>query len=471
MNPFRLLLLLFLAFIARPDLSPATSTTEAATGTIYIIPIHDVIDSALVYVIRRGLNEAEDERAEAIIFDMDTPGGRVDAAEDILNMLRELKVPTYTLVNPNAISAGAIIAMGTDHIYMTPGSKIGDAMPIMLGLTGEVQPMPESVEEKSVSYVAAMIRAAAQHRGHDPQLAEAMVRRDTEYKIGEEVISKKGRLLTLTNKDAERPVGPSRKNLLSEGTVENLDDLIRKIGKEKCDQIELTVTTVEQIARVIESFSVIILGLGLLGLYIEFKTPGVILPGVLGVALLAVWFWGSNIAGLSGMEEVALFILGVIFLLAELFFFPGTMIPGIIGVSLIISSILMAMIQHYPGTPAWPTLPQFSFSVIQFGKSLLISAAGFWLVAGVLPQTPLFRKMVLGSATSRVAGYTASADTSSRVGQRGITETRLNPAGAARFGTERLNVVARGDFINAGEAVIVAETHGNRIIVERTTKA
>jgi membrane-bound serine protease (ClpP class) len=192
---------------------------------------------------------------------------------------------------------------------------------------------------------------------------------------------------------------------------------------------------------------------------------------VLGVALLAVWFWGSNIAGLSGMEEVALFILGVIFLLAELFFFPGTMIPGIIGVSLIISSILMAMIQHYPGTPAWPTLPQFSFSVIQFGKSLLISAAGFWLVAGVLPQTPLFRKMVLGSATSRVAGYTASADTSSRVGQRGITETRLNPAGAARFGTERLNVVARGDFINAGEAVIVAETHGNRIIVERTTKA
>ncbi|MEI8351280.1 MAG: NfeD family protein [bacterium] len=471
MNPFRLLLILFFAFMAHPGLAPATPATAPASGTIYIIPIHDVIDSALVYVIRRGLNEAEEERAEAIIFDMDTPGGRVDAAEDILNMLRELKVPTYTLVNPNAISAGAIIAMGTDHIYMTPGSKIGDAMPIMLGLTGEVQPMPESVEEKSVSYVAAMIRSAAQHRGHDPQLAEAMVRRDTEYKIGEEVISRKGRLLTLTNKDAERPVGPSRKNLLSEGTVENLDDLIRKLGKEKCDQIELTVTTVEQIARVIESFSVIILGLGLLGLYIEFKTPGVILPGVLGVALLAVWFWGSNIAGLSGMEEVALFILGVIFLLAELFFFTGTMIPGIIGVSLVVSSILMAMIQHYPGTPAWPTLPQVSFSVIQFGKSLLISAAGFWLVAGVLPQTPLFRRMVLESATSRVAGYTASADTSSRVGQQGITETRLNPAGAARFGTERLNVVARGDFINAGEAVMIAETHGNRIIVERTTKA
>lgn len=471
MNLLRPLLILLFALAACLDLQAAQRAASSRPGTIYIIPIRDVIDGALVYVIRRGLNEAEDQHAEAIIFDMDTPGGRVDAAEDILNMLRELKVPTYTLVNPNAISAGAIIAMATDHIYMTPGSKIGDAMPIMLGMTGEVQPMPESVEEKSVSYVAAMIRAAAQHRGHDPQLAEAMVRRDTEYKIGEEVISKKGRLLTLTNKDAERPVGPNKKNLLSEGTVEDLDDLIVKIGKEHCEQIELTVTTVEQIARIIESFSVILLGLGLLGLYIEFKTPGVILPGVLGVVFLAIWFWGSNIAGLSGMEEVALFMLGVIFLLAELFLFTGTVIPGVIGLSLIVCSLLMAMIQHYPGTPAWPSLPQVSFSVIQLGKSLLISAVGFWIVARFLPQTPLVKKMVLDTATSRAAGYTASADSSARVGQVGVTETRLNPAGAARFGAERLNVVARGDFINAGEEIIIAETHGNRIIVERNTKA
>jgi len=380
---------------------PATARTRnSSPGTVYIIPINNVIDSALVYVIRRGLNEAEENNAEAIIFDIDTPGGRVDAAEDILDMLRELKVPTYTLVNPNAISAGAIIAMATDHIYMTPGSKIGDAMPIMLGLTGEVQPMPESVEEKSVSYVAAMIRAAAQHRGHDPQLAEAMVRRDAEYKIGDEVISKKGRLLTLTNKDAERLVGAAHKPLLSEGTVENREALLKKIGKEKCIQVELTVTAVEKIARFIESFSVIILGLGLLGLYIEFKTPGVILPGLLGVTLLAIWFWGSNIAGLSGMEEVALFILGLILVLVELFFFPGVIFPGVIGVTLIIVSILMAMIQHYPGTPAWPTFPQISFSITQFGKSLIISGVGFWLVAGLFPQTSTFKKMILNSAVA-----------------------------------------------------------------------
>ncbi len=379
-------------------------------------------------------------------------------------------MPTYTLVNPNAISAGAIIAMGTEHMYMTPGSKIGDAMPIMLGMTGEVQPMPESIEEKSVSYVAAMIRAAAQHRGHDPQLAEAMVRRDSEYKIGDEVISKKGRLLTLTNKDAERLVGTAKKPLLSEGTVQDLDDLIKKIGKEKCPQILLTVTTVETIARYIESFSVIILGLGLLGLYIEFKTPGVMLPGILGVALLAIWFWGANIAGLSGMEEVAIFILGLICILVELFFFPGIVLPGVIGVGLIITSILMAMIQHYPGTPAWPTLPQVSFSVIQFGKSLLISALGFWIVAGILPQTSTFKKMVLESASAKRDGFTSAPDTSALVGRQGLTLTRLNPAGAARFGNERLNVVARGSFIEAGQEIVIAESYGNRIIVEPVRK-
>lgn len=448
---------------------PAVSAPKA--GTVYIIPIRDVIDTSLIYVIRRGLDEADEEGAEAIIFDMDTPGGRVDAAEDILAMLRGIKVPTYTLVNPNAISAGAIIAMATDHIFMTPGSKIGDAMPIMISFTGEVQPMPESLEEKQVSYVAAMIRAAAQHRGHDPQLAEAMVRRDTEYKIGEEVISKKGRLLTLTNKDAERLVGSQKKPLLSEGTVENLDALIAKIGKTQCTQIMMEVSTAEEIARFIESVSVIILGLGLLGLYIEFKTPGFGLPGILGILLLAIWFWGSNIAGLAGMEEVAIFILGVILLLVEVFLFPGVILPGVIGVILIILSILMAMIQHYPGTPWYPTLPQMTDSVIQFSIALLISFIGFLLVAGFLPQTPALNRLILTSSTDRKEGFTSSAtDTAPLIGQVGISETRLNPAGAARFDALRLNVVARGEFMEPGEAIRIVETHGNRIIVERVRK-
>lgn len=465
MKAFRLLALL-LSLLALP----AGAAPAPSHGKVYIIPIHDVIDTALVYVIRRGLNEADQEGADAIIFDMDTPGGRVDSAEEILNMLRGLKVPTYTLVNPNAISAGAIIAMATDHIYMTPGSKIGDAMPIMLGMTGEVQPMPESVEEKTVSYVAAMIRSAAQHRGHDPQLAEAMVRRDSEYKIGDEVISRKGQLLTLTNKDAERLVGPQKKPLLSRGTVENLDELLMKIGKENCERIELTVSTAEEIARFIEAISVILLGLGLLGLYIEFKTPGFGLPGIAGIICIAIWFWGSHIAGLAGLEEVTLFLVGIVLILVELFLFPGIVLPGIVGITLVVISILMAMMQDYPGDPWYPSMPQVASSVIEFAKSLALSLGLFALVATFLPRTSTFRKLVLESATSTDEGYTAAADRSGLVGREGVSATRLNPAGAARFGELRLNVVTRGDFLEAGQPVVIVEARGNRIVVEQIKK-
>jgi len=470
---FSLYLFTLAPLLVAPGIVWATSnwTQPAATGVVYVIPIHDEIDTALIYVIRRGLLAAEEEDAQAIIFDIDTPGGRVDAAEDILNMLRNVKTPTYTLVNPNAISAGAIIAMATDHIYMTPGSKIGDAMPIMLGITGDVQPMPESVEEKSVSYVAAMIRAAAQHRGHDPQLAEAMVRRDTEYKIGDEVISKKGRLLTLTNKDAERLVGPEKRPLLSAGTVDDLDALLKKIGKENCTVVELTVTAAEEIARFIESISIILLGLGLLGLYIEFKTPGFGLPGITGILLLAIWFWGSHIAGLAGLEDVALFLLGVILLCVELFVAPGIILPGLIGAGLILASILMGMTQHYPGDPWYPTLPAITTSVLRFVPSLLITMVGAMLAATFLPKAPLFNRLVLNAAISPRPNTTTVQENSAQVGQQGVTETRLNPAGAARFGDLRLNVVSRGEFIEPDEKIVIAEAKGNRIIVERLKNA
>ena len=327
--------------------------------------------------------------------------------------------------------------------------------------------MPEAIEEKSVSYVAAMIRAAAQHKGHDPQLAEAMVRRDSEYKVGDEVIAKKGQLLTLTNKDAERRVGPEQHPLLSEGTVQDLNDLLSKIGRSGNAQIVLRVTTAETIARVIESFSVIILALGLLGLYIEFKTPGFGLPGIAGIVMLAIWFWGYNIAGLAGMEEVALFLLGLMLVLIEVFFIPGFGWVGIGGIVLISISAVMAMVEYYPGDPWYPTFPKFQIPLMKFSLSVILSVIGLLLVGRFLPRSTRFQKLVLQSATLRKEGFAASADTAAMVGRRGVAETLLRPSGAAVFGADRVNVVTRGDFVKAGEDIVVVEARGNRIIVEK----
>ncbi|NCC53778.1 MAG: hypothetical protein EOM20_21590, partial [Spartobacteria bacterium] len=180
--------------IELPTLPFSDWTDNDRQPVVYIIPINNMIEPALLYVIRRGVSEAENRNAAAIIFVMDTPGGRVDVTGDILRIIQNISVPTYTYIEKDAYSAGAIIALGTKHIYMAPGSVIGAATPMMMTPGGGVQDLPDEVEEKMVSGVAAKVRAAAEQGGHDTQLAEAMVRRDMEYKIGDTVISEKGEL-------------------------------------------------------------------------------------------------------------------------------------------------------------------------------------------------------------------------------------------------------------------------------------
>ena len=145
---------------------------------VYIIPIKKMIEPALLYVVRRGVDEAVRNDAEAIIFEMDTPGGAVNAAKEIISVITKTDIPTYTFVEKDAYSAGAIIALATPNIYMAPGSVIGAATPMMMSPVGGVQEMPDEVQEKMTSAVAAMVRSAAEQGGHDKQLAEAMVRAD-----------------------------------------------------------------------------------------------------------------------------------------------------------------------------------------------------------------------------------------------------------------------------------------------------
>lgn len=465
----RPLLCLFAACLPVLSFSAAVEAEpDQGTGTAYVIPIKGMIERALVYVIRRGVDQAERENAEAIIFDMDTPGGRVDAAREIVNLIGNLDVPTYTFVNPDAISAGAIIAMATDHIYMAPGSRIGDAMPLMMTPIGGPQQVPESVEEKSVSYVAGLIRTAAQRKNHDAKLAEAMVRRSIEYKIGDDTISEAGELLTLTNVEAERMVddGTGERRLLSRGTVKDLDALLGAIGKKGARMVELTVTPAERVARYIELFSVFFLVGGALGLYIEFKTPGFGLPGIAGICLLAVWFWGHHVAGLAGSAEMVLFAVGATLLFLEIFVIPGFGVAGLSGIILILLAMLMAMVQHYPGLPAYnlPTV-HIQSAILKLGIAGTIAFFAMLLLAKFLPETQVFRRVMLTGTLGKGDGFTASRETNDLAGLEGVAATMLRPAGIGVFGDKRLNVVARGAFIDRGSPIVVAETHGNRIVV------
>ncbi|MFO7871374.1 MAG: NfeD family protein [Kiritimatiellia bacterium] len=453
---------------------PVGILPASAAEDTYVIPVKGTIERGLVYVVRRGVTEAAEHDAGAVIFDMDTPGGRLDAAkeivEEILRILRDVDIPTYTYVNPEAISAGAVIALATDHIYMAPGSSIGAATPLMASPMGGVQEMPDAVEEKMTSYVDSLIRRAAETSGHDTELASAMVRREIEYKIGDEVISPKGRLLTMTNKEAERMVQRDGKEepLLSEGTVNSLDELLETIGRSKVRVKRLEITWSEKAARWIEVMSFLFLMGGLAGLYAEMKTPGFGVPGILGLLFLAVFFWGHNIAGLAGMEELLIFFAGVALLAVEIFLIPGFGAAGISGIVLMTVALGMAMVEHYPGGE-WHSISgeQIQRAVFHLGLSFAGSMVLMILLARFLPRTHIFQRLMLSSATRTEDGYSASDSTEDLVGLEGKAQTPLRPSGIGIFGDRRLNVVARGDFVEKDTPVVIAETHGNRIVVER----
>lgn len=460
------LLLALLPAALLPAAEPETATSPPPARTIYILPVSNVIDRAQLYVFRRGLAEAQRHQATALILNMDTPGGRIDVTEEILKLLKRTTLPTYTYVNPNAISAGAIIAFGTRHIAMAPGGRIGDAMPIMLSPVGGVEALPPPVEEKMVSYVASLIRSAAQENGHDPDLAVAMVRRDVGYRIGDETLCATGHILTLTSQEAVRPVGPDQRPLLAEGVFNTLDDLIDHIGAGNARRVELQVTAAERLARWIETLSILLLAGGLLGLYIEFKTPGFGLPGILGLLLLAIWFWGHHVAGLAGMEEVFLFLLGVALLAVEIFILPGFGMVGFTGILLILIALVMGLTPHFPDTPVWPEFADLRTPLQQVVSAVLLSLAGLWLAGRVLPRTRLFRPLILEAEISASAAPPPPERPADLIGRPAETVTPLNPSGFIRMGDHRLAAASDGDFIDAGRSVTITAVtpHGVTVV-------
>ncbi len=457
--------------MTRADTEPAPLDDPSVDKLVYILPIRGPIEPALLYVVRRGLAEAATKGADAVIFPMDTPGGAVNITEDIIDLIARLEVPTYTFVEHNAISAGAIIALASDFIYMAPGSKIGDAMPIMMSPGGGVQPLPDAEREKIMSYVDSLVRGIAQRKGRDETLASAMVRPEIEYIVDGEVISKEGQLLTLTNMEAERRFGEDQNPLLSEGTYDNLDEMMEAVGFGRAQRHELEITAAERIARFLQVIGPLLMMIGFLGLYLEFQSPGFGVPGIAGILCLLLFFAGHHIAGLAGNEDILLFILGITLILVEVFVLPGFGVIGFTGLLLVLWGLLNAMVERFPGDPWIPSFPELQIPLLKLSSAIVGAAVGAALLGKFLPKTTIFHRLVLDQATTRSEGYSSSKDSTGWVGKEGVTISPLYPAGTALFEDQRLDVITQGDYIGENQRVRVVETHGNRIIVEALDKA
>ncbi|MBK8000513.1 MAG: ATP-dependent Clp protease proteolytic subunit [Verrucomicrobia bacterium] len=355
--------LLALLAVLIPALIPSTAVAaEASTNVakkVYILPIRDDIMPPLVYLVRRGVKEAMEAKADLLVLDMETNGGRVDTTREIISILNEFKGDTVTFVNKDAFSAGAFIAVATKRIYMAPESVIGAAAPIIMSPGGDgVEKMPDTYEKKMTSAVKAMVRTTAEKNGHNIAVVEAMIDKTrglvltnvTAEATNAVVIAKEGDILTLTNTEAEKEYGNPPKRLLSSGTVKDLDTLIAQLGYAGATTHRVDPTGMEKIGSWLNVISPLLLIIGIAGIYIEFKTPGFGLPGIVGITAFALYFLGGYVAGLSGAEWVVVFVLGLALIIVELFVYPGTIIIGMLGATLMLAALIMAMVDLYPAT-------------------------------------------------------------------------------------------------------------------------
>lgn len=438
-------------------------------GDVVVVPLRGEIAPSLLAFLRRAVKTAESNEASAIIFEVNTYGGRLDTAADIVNALNQTKIPTYTFINTNAGSAGALVAVATQHIYMSPVSAIGAAAPILP--TGE--DLPATAREKTISYWSALIRGSAIKNGHNPDVAEAFMNKDKQVKIGDRVVHPKGAVLTLNAQDATERI--NGKPLLAEGIADSIADLTKK-AELKGNMVTIEPAGFEQIAFWITALAPLLLLGGILGAYLEFKIPGATWPGIISAICFALFFLGHYLAGLAGWEVVALFILGIVLVLIEILFFAhSTIVFGVVGVFLMLASLLWAMIDHYPGENFFPTGKALAAPLVNMFIAIVGSFIVIALLARYLPRTSIYRRFALMDSNPpgpSLAGAPRQFATALALtpGMQGTAVTVLRPSGKARFANHVVDVVTDGEFIAPQTSITVVQTDGMRVVVKSSTQ-
>lgn len=409
---------------------------------VYRVPVTGEIQNGLAPYVARALREAEAAGAHAAFLDIDTPGGRVDAAERISDAVRESGVPVYAYVNPRAYSAGALIALSTKGIYMKPGAVLGAATPV----SGEGKKAPE----KYVSAMRAEFRALAEQHGLDPKVAEKMV----DETIDLPGISPAGQLLTLSTNEAL--------NLkYAKAEVTDQAALLDAIGLGGATVAEVSPNWAEKVVGFLTSpiVSPLLLSLGLLGLIFEIKAGAFGIGGAVSLLSLGLFFGSSFLLGLAGWEVVLLLGLGAIALGVEVFLLPGFGIAGILGIISFTAAIVLALAG---ASPSWNDVGS---ALAILGAALTISAAVFFAWIRHLPNSPRFRRLLLADGHAAAEGYISAPARSDLIGKEGVALTDLRPSGTAVLGDERLDVVTEGEFIRQGTQVRVVRSEGYRHVV------
>jgi membrane-bound serine protease (ClpP class) len=486
-------------------------TTRPAGGAI--VPITGPIDKIMRDSVQRRLDRALADGKRVIIFEFNTPGGRVDFALEMSHMIKNLPsdVRTVAWVHPEAYSAGALLALACQEIWMSPSSTMGDCAPIAVDPVQGLQPLPNTERAKLESPILQEFRDSAVRNGYDPLLARAMVTAKTEvwwlensatgqrefvtgdvkkqriddvdpdkreWKLVEsytlpgekptpvtQPIDGEDTLLTVSQSDAIA-FGFAR------GIVRDTGELTTRLNLAG-PPARLEVSGWENFAQWLTDPIIrgILFAIILLGAYMEFHTPGVVLPGVTALIALVIFLGAPYAAGLADIWTILLAVLGVILLVLEIFVIPGFGIAGIAGAVLLLVAVIASFVPTEPGAPPF-SLPRSpgTWSALLTGMkvlsvSTLVSILGMVLLAYYLPRSRLAGAIVLQNPCAEKLAVPEVHPELAQPGDIGIVTGDLRPGGQARFGHEVIDVQSQGEYVEAGRRVQVIRREGMCVIV------
>jgi len=419
---------------------------DYAQGKVYVADIEGMIDLGLAPYISRVVDAAEKNSASAVIFKINTFGGRVDAATQIKDAIINCQVKTIAFIDKRAISAGALISLSCDVVVMVPGAS--------MGATTVVDQSGGKQSEKSQSYMRAEMRATAERMGRRKDIAEGMV----DETVVVEGLVDSTKLITLTSEEA-------LEYGMADSIITDFSTLLEAFELEDEKLVNLNSNWAEDFIRFLNNpiITSILLMIALVGLFTEIKTPGWGLPGTAAVISLALFFGTGYILELASIIEIVVFVLGVILLLIEIFVIPGFGIFGAVGIILMISSLFLGLISDFPLVD-WEMI---QMATIQLAGAFILAIIVVFGLLKFLPKSQLWNTLVLNRNIDTQSGYTADEKLKELLGKSGKALTDLRPSGTALIDKKRVDVVTNGEYITKGTKVIVIEEEGSKIVVEK----
>ncbi len=423
---------------------------------VYYYKIDDNISKPALRLTEKAVKEAEAGKFDYLMLELNTFGGELDAADKIRTLLLNTTVPTLVFINNNAASAGALISIACDSIYMMPGASIGAAS--VVNESGEIMP------DKYQSYMRSLMRTTAEHNGRNPNIAQAMVDPD----VVVPGVSEKGKVLTFTSEEAA-------KNGFCESVVNNREEALSYVSETPAEITEQELSVIDKIINFLVNpvVSGILIMCIVGGLYFELQAPGIGLPSVIAITAALLFFAPHYLEGLAAHWEILIFLAGLVLLMLEFFVVPGFGVTGISGIVLILASLVLTLVFNVGFK--FNFNPEFNASAYVSKMTILVlvsSLAGFflalWLGKKLILAETRFGSLALRTELESDKGFTSQDMRNEQyVGKEGVAQTILRPSGKINIDGEVLDATVEHGYVEAGEAVTVTKFENAQLFVRK----